>query len=117
MRRALALAIAVASLAHAPPSSAQGPSAGLAPPVALAGPLRLEPFGSEQRAAGEKSSVLAGVLSWLVFPGIGSYYAGNSGHGTRHVLVAVGSIGASSPAPPLRSTTMGSCPAGARRSW
>lgn len=37
---------------------------------------------------GEKSPFLAGVLSGVVFPGVGSFYAGNSGHGIRHVLIA-----------------------------
>ena len=35
---------------------------------------------------GTKSPVLAGVLSWIL-PGLGSYYAGNSGHGTRHLAI------------------------------
>ena len=38
---------------------------------------------------GERSSFLAGFLSAMVFPGVGSYYAGNSGHGTRHLAIGV----------------------------
>ena len=40
----------------------------------------------------EKSPALAGILSWLVFPGVGSYYAGNSGHGTRHLVIGLGAL-------------------------
>jgi hypothetical protein len=45
-----------------------------------------------ERAAG-KSPVVAGVLSFLVPFGTGSFYAGNSGHGYRHLAVGIGSIG------------------------
>ena len=50
-----------------------------------------------QAGTSTKSPVLAGGLS-LVLPlvlvnGIGSYYAGNSGHGTRHLLIGFASIG------------------------
>ena len=42
---------------------------------------------------GEKSGVLAGVLSAFIFPGVGSYYAGNSGHGTRHLVIGLVTLG------------------------
>ena len=50
-----------------------------------------------QAGTSTKSPVLAGGLS-LVLPlflvnGVGSYYAGNSGHGTRHLLIGFGSFG------------------------
>ena len=45
-----------------------------------------------QQAVGRKSPALAGVLSWLI-PGTGSFYAGNSGHGTRHLVLGVITIG------------------------
>ncbi len=50
-----------------------------------------------QAGASTKSPALAAGLS-LVLPlvavnGIGSYYAGNSGHGTRHPLIGFGSVG------------------------
>ena len=50
-----------------------------------------------QAGTSTKSPVLAAGLS-LVLPvvfvnGIGSYYAGNSGHGTRHLLIGFGSAG------------------------
>jgi hypothetical protein len=50
-----------------------------------------------QAGASTKSPALAAGLS-LVLPlvlvnGIGSYYAGNSGHGTRHLLIGFGSFG------------------------
>jgi hypothetical protein len=44
-----------------------------------------ESLGRVQQA-GEKSPVLAGFLSWPI-PGLGSYYARNSGHGTRHLVI------------------------------
>ncbi len=37
-------------------------------------------------AQGEKSPLLAGVLSWII-PGVGSFYAENSGHGIRHLAI------------------------------
>lgn len=43
--------------------------------------------GAPQEVQGKKSPALAAILSWLVWPGVGSYYAGNSGHGTRHAIV------------------------------
>ena len=43
-----------------------------------------------QARRAEKSVALAAILSWFVWPGVGSYYAGNSAHGTRHVLIGVG---------------------------
>ncbi len=50
-----------------------------------------------QTGTSTRSPVLAAGLS-LVLPvvfvnGIGSYYAGNSGHGTRHLLIGFGSVG------------------------
>ena len=50
-----------------------------------------------QAGTSTKSPVLAAGLS-LILPlvgvnGIGSYYAGNSGHGTRHLLIGFGSVG------------------------
>lgn len=43
-----------------------------------------------QARQADKSVALAAILSWFVWPGVGSYYAGNSAHGTRHVLIGVG---------------------------
>ena len=37
---------------------------------------------------GEKSPFTAGILSAAVFPGVGSFYAGNKGHGIAHLAVA-----------------------------
>ena len=37
----------------------------------------------------EKSPTTAGLLSGLVFPGAGSFYAGNSGHGVRHLAIGL----------------------------
>jgi hypothetical protein len=37
----------------------------------------------------EKSPTTAGLLSGLVFPGVGSFYAGNSGHGIRHHAIGL----------------------------
>jgi hypothetical protein len=50
-----------------------------------------------QSAPSRKSPTLAAILSWLVWPGVGSYYAGSSGHGTRHLLIGVGAMGAAIP--------------------
>jgi hypothetical protein len=46
---------------------------------------------SLQERASRKEPVLGGLLSWIL-PGLGSYYAGNSGHGTRHLVIWAGSI-------------------------
>ena len=45
-----------------------------------------------QGGTSRRSPGLAAGLS-LVLPGIGSYYAGNSGHGTRHLLIGFASVG------------------------
>lgn len=42
---------------------------------------------SSPQAAARKSPVLAGALSFLVPFGTGSFYAGNSGHGVRHLVI------------------------------
>lgn len=42
---------------------------------------------------GSRSPFLAGALSGLVFPGLGSFYAGNNGHGVTHLAVAGASFG------------------------
>jgi hypothetical protein len=49
------------------------------------------------QARGGKSPTLAAILSWLVWPGVGSYYAGNSGHGTRHLAIGVAAAGVAIP--------------------
>lgn len=49
------------------------------------------PFEHSQQVAPNKDPMIAGVLSWLV-PGVGSYYSGHSGHGTRHLAIHVASI-------------------------
>ncbi len=42
------------------------------------------------QSSGGKSAAVAGLLNALVFPGIGNFYAGNNGHGWRHVGLALG---------------------------
>ncbi len=42
---------------------------------------------------GEKSAALAGLLNGLILPGLGNFYAGNNGHGWRHLLIHVGGVG------------------------
>jgi hypothetical protein len=77
----------------------------VAPPVLGAQqlPLALYPHEADDavsaavQARGGKSPTLAALLSWFVWPGVGSYYAGNSGHGTRHVLIGVAAVGAAVP--------------------
>ena len=59
--------------------------------------IRSEGNPVAQAGTSTRSPVLAAGLS-LVLPlvgvnGIGSYYAGNSGHGTRHLLIGFGSFG------------------------
>ena len=55
------------------------------------------PVAAPQSTLSRKSPTLAAILSWLVWPGVGSYYAGNSGHGTRHLLIGVAAVGAAIP--------------------
>jgi len=50
----------------------------------------LRPTGLQ--AADRKEPLVAGLLSWL-FPGLGNFYAGNSGHGVRHVIIEVAGLG------------------------
>lgn len=45
--------------------------------------------GATLQAVDRKDPLVAGILSWLI-PGLGSFYAGNSGHGVRHLVIAVG---------------------------
>ncbi len=55
-------------------------------------------FGeAPQRPPSEKSVALAAALSFFVWPGVGSYYAGNSAHGTRHVLISLVALGGAIP--------------------
>ncbi len=56
-----------------------------------------DPVAVPQSTLSRKSPTLAGILSWLVWPGVGSYYAGNGGHGTRHVVIGVAAVAAAVP--------------------
>ena len=62
----------------------------LAAPVEVIGqePAETQEPTETQAPASERSPVLAGALSGLLWPGLGSYYAGNSGHGTMHAAIA-----------------------------
>ena len=51
-----------------------------------AGPVSL----TLSQSSGEKNPAVAALLNALLFPGIGNFYAGNTGHGLRHVALAVG---------------------------
>ncbi|TFG64556.1 MAG: hypothetical protein E4H28_05080 [Gemmatimonadales bacterium] len=76
--------VTVASLAQAPGVMAQ--RSGLAFDSSV--------VASIQQMPGEKNSALAGTLSALSLGlGLGSFYAGNSGHGLTHLTVAVASFG------------------------
>jgi hypothetical protein len=57
------------------------------PPV-----LALDPWGDlpTVQNAGEKSAWLAGILSFFLPYGTGSFYAGNNGHGVRHLIIGGG---------------------------
>ena len=48
-------------------------------------------FPKLPQASGEKSPALAGLLN-VVLPGVGNFYAGNNGHGIRHLALAVGGL-------------------------
>jgi hypothetical protein len=48
-------------------------------------------FPKLPQASGEKSPALAGLLN-VVLPGVGNFYAGNNGHGIRHLAFAVGGL-------------------------
>lgn len=60
------------------------------PSVASFGAVAPGPGLPLPQSTGEKSAAVAGLLNALVFPGIGNFYAGNHGHGLRHVGIAVG---------------------------
>ncbi len=50
----------------------------------------------QQAGAGEKSPALAGILSFLIPFGTGSFYAGHNPHGVRHLVIGgVTFVGAS----------------------
>jgi hypothetical protein len=49
-------------------------------------PLALTP----RQSSGEKSPTVAALLNVLLLPGIGNFYAGNNGHGFRHLAIAAG---------------------------
>ena len=75
------------------PGHAEAQTAGASPNLYAMVPATFTSFASDAMPQdGTKSPALAGVLSWLIFPGVGSYYAGNSGHGTRHVVIGVGTL-------------------------
>lgn len=88
--RKVCLAIAVSTLVGASPLRGQAvrpltlraerePSSGL---TAFAAPA--------PQIADSKDPTLAGILSFLI-PGVGSFYAGNGGHGIRHLGLHLGS--------------------------
>jgi len=49
-------------------------------------PVALTP----RQSSGEKNATVAALLNALLLPGIGNFYAGNTGHGLRHVGLTVG---------------------------
>jgi hypothetical protein len=57
-------------------------------PLALQpAPLFGDPVGPAMQQPGEKSTWLAGLLSFFLPYGTGSFYAGNSSHGVRHLVI------------------------------
>jgi hypothetical protein len=98
MRRRLAIVpglLAVIGIAAAAPSPAQtllrsGPESanGMSSVRLAAGGTAASVTFEPQGGPDTRSPLLASALSLLILPGIGSYYAGNSGHGTRHLLIA-----------------------------
>ena len=49
-------------------------------------------LGSASAQADRKEPLVAGLLSW-VFPGLGNFYAGQAGHGWRHIGIEVVGLG------------------------
>lgn len=49
--------------------------------------LALEPSAGVLQQAGEKSPALAGILSFFIPYGTGSFYAGDNQHGVRHLVI------------------------------
>jgi hypothetical protein len=82
-------AIAVAQASAPTPV---GPRLELARAYYLAAPATYDSAFSLQ-AAERKSAALAGIMSWFI-PGLGSFYAGNSGHGIRHIVIHIVALGA-----------------------
>jgi hypothetical protein len=95
--KALPLVLAIgAAVSLFAPASAVAQGAGAPPPT---GPRveMMQAFrvvspsgdsGATLQAVGRKDPLVAGILSFFV-PGLGSFYAGNSGHGIRHLGIAV----------------------------
>ena len=81
MNKTWVAVLAIASLAQAPGLTAQEEDSTVVSPEAPT---------SQQTVilVGEKSPFTAGLLSGIVFPGAGSFYAGNTGHGIIHLAVA-----------------------------
>ncbi len=82
MKRTFIALLAVISLAQASGLQAQEADSTVVSPEA-ATPQQTVVFVSE------KSPFTAGILSAAVFPGVGSFYAGNKGHGIIHLAVGV----------------------------
>ena len=80
MNKTWIAALALASLVQTPGLMAQEDSTVVSPEA----PTRQQTI----IIVGEKSPFTAGLLSGIVFPGAGSFYAGNSGHGIIHLAVA-----------------------------
>ena len=95
MRRLICFSSLVAICLTTLPYQADAQTLDSPPGLYTAVPATFSTFDSatlmQQRRA-EKSPALAGILSWVVFPGVGSYYAGNSGHGTRHLVIGLGAL-------------------------
>jgi NADH:ubiquinone oxidoreductase subunit 6 (subunit J) len=101
MHRRLARFVTMAGiLAAAAPALAQAQGASSAPLVGprielaqayyLATPATYDSMLVAQQAD-RKDPLVAGILSWII-PGLGSFYAGNSGHGVRHIVIYAGAV-------------------------
>ena len=97
-RKMMGLAAVVLVGVWATPAVAQEQAA--LPSMALGGPqvefaaYRIAPdtfvLVPQQGAVSRKDPAVAGLLSFLL-PGLGSFYAGNSGHGILHLAIGLGS--------------------------
>lgn len=84
-----AVTLAVCAAPLAPTAAAQQTV------LALEHPAGLAPTAARQQVVGDKSPALAGILSFFIPFGTGSFYAGDNKHGVRHLVIGgVSAVGA-----------------------
>ncbi len=94
MRRPICFSSLVAICLTTLPYQADAQTLDSPPGLYTAVPATFSTFDSATLMQGgsKKSPALAGILSLVIWPGVGSYYAGNSGHGTRHLAIGFGAL-------------------------